>query len=801
MIDEHTSGGGRRRIRTVTSNQRSGGALRRRLFDVGVLTLAVALAVVAVVPAYGPVAAVPLVAGALLGAAVVLVTRAWSWSPLVATALTIAVYLLVGPAVAVPDLAAARVLPSVDALVALLQGVVTAWKEMLTLEPPLGAVDNLLVVPFVMALGGTVAAGMLGTDREAAAGARAWHAQSGAGNGPGRRIQLRTFAAAAVPAVLLVAAILLGTVEAPFATVVGVAMAVLLLPWLAWRWRTWHPRRVVTLALMAAVAASSGVFAAPVLGGDEPRTVLRHDIVPPFDPRDQPSPLAAFRKFIKDEKDTELFTVRGLPENTPVRLATMDAFDGVVWNVADSGTAEGSGAFRRVGERIPTTVSGTRAEIEIEIQGLDGIWLPTVGQATGVDFAGRESRAQEAAFRFNDATGAAVLPEGLSAGDRYVLDAVVPPVPDDAALGSAQVGRIDLPDPLQVPDAVGTKAADIASSATTPALVARALEATLAQTGWFSHGIAESNDYPSLSGHGAWRINELLTATPMVGDSEQYASAMALMARHLGLPSRVVLGFVAGEDTPTTGDGGRVFRGDDIQAWVEVAYVGYGWVPYFPTPPETKTPSEEMTEEESQPQPQVVQPPPAPEDPVEPPDADTEDPDVDADEEDPETGVDYLRVVLITAAVAIPILLLVLPPLLILAAKARRRRRRRAAASLLARATGAWEEVVDVARDHEHELSPLATRRENARALAAAYPAAPALAIADRADAAVFAPGLPDEADVEALWTEVDAAVGAIRHGGSRWARLRGRLSVASLRERRAERRGGRKARRRGGRR
>lgn len=793
MIDEHTSGGGRRRIRTVTSNQRSGGSLRRRLFDVAILTVAVALAVVAVVPAYGTPAVAPLVAGALLGAGVVLVTRAWAWSPLIATALTITVYLLIGPAVAVPALATARVLPSLDALVALLQGVVTAWKEMLTLEPPLGAVDNLLVVPFVMSLGGTVLAGMLGTDRETKAGERAWHVQSGAGTGPGRRSQLRTFVAAAIPAALLVSAILLGTVEAPLATVVGIALAVLLLPWLAWRWRTWHPKRVLTLALMAAVAASSGVYAAPLVAGDEPRTVLRHDIVPPFDPRDQPSPLAAFRKYIKDQKDTELFTVRGLPENTPVRLATMDAFDGVVWNVADSGTAEGSGAFRRVGERIPTTVQGTQTQIEIEIQGLDGIWLPTVGQATGVEFAGRRSRAQEAAFRFNDVTGAAVLPEGLREGDTYVLDAVVPPVPDDAILGSAEIGRVLLPNPLQVPESVGTKAAALASSATTPALVARALETTLAQTGWFSHGIAESNDYPSLAGHGAWRINELLTATPMVGDSEQYASAMALMARHLGLPSRVVLGFVADDDTPTTGDGGRVFRGDDIRAWVEIAYVGHGWVPYFPTPPETKTPSEDMAEEEAEPQPQVVQPPPAPEDPVDPPEADTEDPDVDAAEDDVDTGVDYLRIVLVTVATAIPILLLVLPPLLILAAKARRLRRRRSASSALARATGAWDEVVDVARDHDHALSPMATRRENARSLMAAYPQAPAAAIAERADAAVFAPGMPADADVEALWSDVDAAVDTITRTGSRWARLRGRLSLASLKARRTEREAGRR--------
>ena len=49
-------------------------------------------------------------------------------------------------------------------------------------------------------------------------------------------------------------------------------------------------------------------------------------------------------------------------------------------------------------------------------------------------------------------------------------------------------------------------------------------------------------DYPSDAGHGNYRINKLLAGTAMVGDSEQYASAMALMARDLGLPSRVVLG-------------------------------------------------------------------------------------------------------------------------------------------------------------------------------------------------------------------------------------------------------------------
>lgn len=65
----------------------------------------------------------------------------------------------------------------------------------------------------------------------------------------------------------------------------------------------------------------------------------------------------------------------------------------------------------------------------------------------------------------------------------------------------------------------------------------------------------------------------------MVGDSEQYASAMALMARDLGLPSRVVLGFLPknedGEITDartekTSGNGTKIeFTGNDVTAWVE----------------------------------------------------------------------------------------------------------------------------------------------------------------------------------------------------------------------------------------
>ncbi len=54
----------------------------------------------------------------------------------------------------------------------------------------------------------------------------------------------------------------------------------------------------------------------------------------------------------------------------------------------------------------------------------------------------------------------------------------------------------------------------------------------LKRDGYVSHGVGD--DRVSRSGHGADRIQELLTAPLMIGDQEQYAAAVALMADELG---------------------------------------------------------------------------------------------------------------------------------------------------------------------------------------------------------------------------------------------------------------------------
>ena len=66
------------------------------------------------------------------------------------------------------------------------------------------------------------------------------------------------------------------------------------------------------------------------------------------------------------------------------------------------------------------------------------------------------------------------------------------------------------------------------------------------------------------------------------GHCEYFASAMAVMLRSLGLPSRVAVGYHGGRFNPITHL--QVLRGSDAHAWVEMFVPGRGWLTFDPTP-------------------------------------------------------------------------------------------------------------------------------------------------------------------------------------------------------------------------
>ena len=67
------------------------------------------------------------------------------------------------------------------------------------------------------------------------------------------------------------------------------------------------------------------------------------------------------------------------------------------------------------------------------------------------------------------------------------------------------------------------------------------------------------------------------------GYCEYFASAMAVMLRTQGIPSRVVTGFQSGYFNDVSGS--WVMRASDAHAWVEAWIEGRGWVTFDPTPP------------------------------------------------------------------------------------------------------------------------------------------------------------------------------------------------------------------------
>jgi transglutaminase-like putative cysteine protease len=68
------------------------------------------------------------------------------------------------------------------------------------------------------------------------------------------------------------------------------------------------------------------------------------------------------------------------------------------------------------------------------------------------------------------------------------------------------------------------------------------------------------------------------------GHCEYFASAMAVMLRGLGIPSRMVTGFQSGVYNPISG--WQLIRTSDAHSWVEAWLPKRGWTTFDPTPPD-----------------------------------------------------------------------------------------------------------------------------------------------------------------------------------------------------------------------
>jgi transglutaminase-like putative cysteine protease len=180
----------------------------------------------------------------------------------------------------------------------------------------------------------------------------------------------------------------------------------------------------------------------------------------------------------------------------------------------------------------------------------------------------------------HDANSLIVVNAGRRAQDLRRLTYTVESVdiePDSSDLNNAVAGTpadaaVTAVIPSDLPDSLIQFTNGITADADTPAAKAAAIQAYL-RSSQFTYSTEP------LPGSGYEALQNFLLRDHR-GYCEQFASAMAMMARVVGIPSRVSVGFLPGE---LEQDAWRVSI-RDMHAWPELYFANYGWVRFEPTP-------------------------------------------------------------------------------------------------------------------------------------------------------------------------------------------------------------------------
>ena len=149
--------------------------------------------------------------------------------------------------------------------------------------------------------------------------------------------------------------------------------------------------------------------------------------------------------------------------------------------------------------------------------------------------------------------------------------------PDGAALAQAGSNRpadaeITTSVPSDLPQSIRDLTQEVIRGAETPAARAAAIQAYLRSPQFTYSTVPQpGTGYDAL---------ERFLLDDRTGYCEQFAAAMAVMARIANIPSRFAVGFLPGDKV---GDHYEVSI-HDFHAWPELYFSGFGWVRYEPTP-------------------------------------------------------------------------------------------------------------------------------------------------------------------------------------------------------------------------
>jgi transglutaminase-like putative cysteine protease len=271
------------------------------------------------------------------------------------------------------------------------------------------------------------------------------------------------------------------------------------------------------------------------------------------------SPLVDIRSRLVEQSATELFVMAAeLPSNW--RVSALPDFDGNTWGLPQRSLEDTRG---ELSEARAGSVPNAQA---LTVTALGGRLVPAAADPVGFDGEG---------VRFNDDTSTLVRTDReLEAGDVFTVSSMMPTFSPDQLRAA---GSVAPPDPiyLTLPQDFPVSVREQAEAATASASNAYDRARTLQD--WFRTNFSYSLEVPA--GHSVAAIEAFLERR--TGYCEQFAGTFAAMARALGIPARVAVGYTTGVVRP---DGAYSVLGKNAHAWPEVWFDGYGWVPFEPTP-------------------------------------------------------------------------------------------------------------------------------------------------------------------------------------------------------------------------
>ncbi|WP_395658873.1 transglutaminaseTgpA domain-containing protein [Nocardioides sp.] len=291
------------------------------------------------------------------------------------------------------------------------------------------------------------------------------------------------------------------------------------------------------------------------------------------------NPTADLVRDLKRGDDTPLVQITTTdPDPSYFRILTLTRFSDVEWSPGNRDVPADQRANGTMPPLDGVAAAVGRHEVPYDVTILPAFsstWLPTQSPISRIDAEGD--------WRYDTQTmDFLAVPDDLTTSNlHYTMSALDLDLTsarlENAGTSAGDVSEVFTDVPADLPEIVRELAVDVTKDATTRFDKAVALQDWFREDGGFEYSLdtAEGSGYDALV--------DFLTDAPggRTGYCEQFAASMAVMARVLGIPARVAIGFLhpqpAGPDT-------WVYSSDDMHAWPELYFDGAGWVRFEPTP-------------------------------------------------------------------------------------------------------------------------------------------------------------------------------------------------------------------------